>query len=216
MFRVVTVKVGDAYNSDYVNKMYSMLKRHLKLDFEMWCITDDLTGIDENIICAWPPMKLSGCWNKLAIFQFFNKASGDPVLYLDLDQVITDDITDLICPYIGSPQMVCYADHIEWMGCKFGSALMMFQPCDFYYIWDEFLANYDKAIQTQGGDQVYINTLINPDYIIYINEFHPGAIASFKYDLKQGDLNDGVKLVNFHGHPKPHESDVEWIKQHWN
>ena len=42
---IICMKWGDKYGPEYVNRLYNMVSRHLTLDFQMVCLTDDSTGI---------------------------------------------------------------------------------------------------------------------------------------------------------------------------
>ena len=49
MVNVICIKWGTLYGPEFVNKLYSMVKRNLSLEFRFVCMTDDTTGIDEHI-----------------------------------------------------------------------------------------------------------------------------------------------------------------------
>ena len=46
---VICIKWGTKYGPDYVNKLQSMVQRHLHRPFRFVCMTDDTTGIDPAI-----------------------------------------------------------------------------------------------------------------------------------------------------------------------
>ena len=46
---IVCFKWGDKFDSEYVNKLYNMVERHITLPFRFWCITDDSEGIKEQV-----------------------------------------------------------------------------------------------------------------------------------------------------------------------
>lgn len=48
---VICMKWGDKYGAEYVNRLYNMVSRHLTLDFQMICLTDDSSGIDPAVTC---------------------------------------------------------------------------------------------------------------------------------------------------------------------
>lgn len=72
---VICMKWGTKYGSEYVNRLYNMVKRHTTVDFQMVCLTDRTEGIDPNVQCfPIPPLALpEGApergWNKLSTFE---------------------------------------------------------------------------------------------------------------------------------------------------
>jgi len=45
-FNVVCYKFGDAYSSEYVNKLYHMCKKNITLPFRFICMTEIIDGIE--------------------------------------------------------------------------------------------------------------------------------------------------------------------------
>ena len=48
---VICMKWGTKYGPEYVNRLYAMVSRHLTLDFQMVCLTDNADGIHPNVRC---------------------------------------------------------------------------------------------------------------------------------------------------------------------
>ena len=70
---VICMKWGNKYGPEYVNRLYNMVSRHLTLDFQMVCLTDDSTGIDPAVKCyPIPELDLPAGpergWKKLTTF----------------------------------------------------------------------------------------------------------------------------------------------------
>lgn len=101
---VLCIKWGKKYGPEYVNKLHSMVSRHLHRPFRFVCLTDDGTGIDPAIEVKPIPMvgfdefdqrkpwSFGHGWLKLTSF-------ADPLydlqgrtLFLDLDIVIVDSL----------------------------------------------------------------------------------------------------------------------------
>ena len=47
---IFCMKWGTLYGPEYVNTLYSMVKRNLSYDFSMVCFTDDPKGIREEVL----------------------------------------------------------------------------------------------------------------------------------------------------------------------
>lgn len=210
MLNVVTVKTGSRYSAEYVNKMRSMLSRHLGISHAFYCLTDNPEGV--KAINMTVPQYLTGWWNKLYVFSTYMPPG--PLLYLDLDQVITGDITEIVTECLKHP-FSCYADHIEWMGVKLGTAFMTLESGSLGHIFENFKADANAIMQAyqQGGDQVYLGQFLQEAY--YLNEIWPDAVQSYKFDLKGNAPQAGTRIVNFHGEPKPHQVNDPWITEHW-
>jgi hypothetical protein len=101
---VLCIKWGKKYGPEYVNKLHSMVSRHLKRPFRFVCLTDDSEGIAPGIEVKPIPMvgfdefdqrkpwSFGHGWLKLTSF-------ADPLydlqgrtLFLDLDIVIVDSL----------------------------------------------------------------------------------------------------------------------------
>ena len=53
------MKWGKKYGSEYVNRLYAMVRRHLRGDFHFVCLTDDAAGIRSEVQCLpIPPLDL--------------------------------------------------------------------------------------------------------------------------------------------------------------
>ena len=46
---VICLKWGTRYGPEYVNRLYSMVKRHTERDLRFICITDDPSGIENGV-----------------------------------------------------------------------------------------------------------------------------------------------------------------------
>lgn len=215
MLNVVTLKTGTAYGAEYPNRMRSMLARHLKLPHLFHCLTDDPRGVKALNVTIPLHFQLPGWWGKL--FLFSSLMPPGPLLYLDLDQLILGDITDIVQECLQRP-FACYSDHIEWCGVKLGTAFMTLEAHSFSHIFDEFYSDHARIMHEyeHGGDQVYLGGKIPPESIWYFNDhFPPGTVQSYKFDYLENGLSPNCKILNFHGRPKPHELNSPELMEHW-
>ena len=97
---VICMKWGKKYGPEYVNRLYAMVRRHLKGDFRLVCLTDDGVGIRDEVECLpIPPLNLPAGipergWNKLATFSADLHGLRGTALFLDVDVVITGPLDD--------------------------------------------------------------------------------------------------------------------------
>lgn len=94
---VVCMKWGTRYGPEFVNRLYSMVRRNTTWNIRFVCFTDDTNGINPEIECQPLPKfdydpRLGVHWPKLGLF---HKTLGDlegMTLFLDLDVVIIGNI----------------------------------------------------------------------------------------------------------------------------
>jgi len=204
-----------------------MLRRNLGLDFRAFCITDNPNGISSAFEILTPLMpNVAGWWNKVSVFS--KEMPGGIILYLDLDLVITGDLTEVIQYAVTEistkSQIACFSDAIRWMNTKFNSSMMVFRSGSLDLIYQKFCAEYPAIKDFEGGDQVW--TAPQLSRVTYLDERFPGFKKSVKFDIATGFdghtislpkyLPIGTLLLDFHGQPKPHQLS-EWapVKDNW-
>lgn len=213
MLTVACVKWGDKYGPNYVTKLQSMCSRHLP-QHRFVCFTENpVAGVE----CHPPPSALSGWWSKVALFKP-NLFAGD-VLYLDLDIVITGNLTGMIdeCRTdrgtLWAPDDFSYSlvnpkrsldEHTKRLLGGHGtinSSVMFWHGNHCEQIWQKFRP---EVMQELHGDQNWITQVMWPDIQFIGKEW----VSSYKYG------GNGVIRV-FHGDPKPAAVQDAWVKKHW-
>ena len=129
---------------------------------------------------------MQGWYAKLELFRLTG-----PVLYFDLDTVITGDLTDL-AQYPHRFTMLRDFTHLE----SPASGVMAWHG-DYRWLLDDFTADHPGH-----GDQGYIASKIEPDLF---QDLFPGQIVSRKQPQYR---NPNERVVCFHGDPRPHT--VDW------
>lgn len=100
MQTVVCMKWGTRYGPEYVNRLYSMVKRHTRHPLRFICFTDDTHGIDSSVETHdLPPIELPQFmsrrpWRKVGLWQTNLAGLEGDVLYLDLDLIVTGNIDE--------------------------------------------------------------------------------------------------------------------------
>lgn len=97
--QVICINWGRKYGAPYVNRLFAMVSRNITPPFTFTCFTDDDTGFHEDIrALPLPPLDIKMPTNTLGIWQkarLWSEKLGDlsgPVLFLDLDLVVTDSL----------------------------------------------------------------------------------------------------------------------------
>ena len=97
MIKICTVYFDGIYTPDYVSKLYRSLKSNTSLPFEFICLSD--TDVEADVVLPYNKhsnIKLH--WHKLKFFssQFAYQKPGDEIIIMDIDQIITGNIDNLI------------------------------------------------------------------------------------------------------------------------
>ena len=92
---VCCVKEGDKYDSDYVNILYLMTERYLKIPFDFICLTENSQNLIKQIkVVNLEDRSIKGWWNKCLLFK--PGLLNGVCLYLDLDMIIVKNIDEFI------------------------------------------------------------------------------------------------------------------------
>jgi len=241
---VVCVKWGTLYSSDYVNKLYSMVKRNLTMEFDFYCITDDPTGIRSEVITKPCNVKIlndidssENQWYKESMF-IPGMLPERITLYLDLDVVIVSPLDPLFPKDKDDQNWYISRDFIKRIVPTYHGAVMVFNP----KYWYDFYTFFEKKVKSgykllRGKEQPLIAEyhLIRKqkNLKIYPNSY----IWSFKYGHLRDEINGynshiyrGYKppengiICSFHGWPNIHQIleleyidkiSVKWITDNW-
>lgn len=234
MLTVVTWrwKPADGYRStfgpDTVNVLRRMVARHFPHPHRFVCVTDDAAGIDASveILPAWNdfagvPSPHGGrnpsCYRRLRLFhpdaaQWF----GERFVSLDLDMVITGDLTPL---WHRPEDIVLWGDTNPLPGSHYNGSMMLLRAGARPRVWTEF----DPAVSPQlslrakchGSDQGWISYCLGPGEAKWTRA---DGVYSYRNDLAPhgaSRLPSDAKLVVFHGHVDPWAPEgqrIEWIR----
>lgn len=135
-----TFKWGDKYGPEYPNRLYVSLMQHCKIPFDLTCITDDTDGLLPQIHTidydSFDPFKQPKdrifTREKLVLFKEFNYGRN---VWLDLDILIHDDITDLVITDQPKPVFI-------WN----------------YWTWDRHRDEYQALRHYGNGSLCYMNS----------------------------------------------------------
>lgn len=100
MIAVCLWRWGPLFEPVYVERMASMLARHLRLPRRVYCFTDDPSALPRDVIPLPIPAdlaRLPRCRRRMWQYnRIVDGTLGRRLLSIDLDCVITDDITPLV------------------------------------------------------------------------------------------------------------------------
>lgn len=109
--QVICINWGAKYGAPYVNRLYAMVARHLAPPFAVTCFTDSAAGIRREVRCEpLPPLDVAmpagtkGIWPKARLWSADLADLRGPVLFMDLDLVVTGPLDDFFS--FGAPDEV--------------------------------------------------------------------------------------------------------------
>lgn len=197
----------EGMGKQYVEILHDMVMRNISKGtfFNFICFTDDPEPYNTEIQ-KWPlEGSLTGWWNKLYLFKDGLFPEGDRVLYFDLDTCITSGLDEII-KYDGD--FAILRDVYRPNGLQ--SSAMMWRAGELSRVWNAW--NHAARPEIQGGDQAWIELQTHKPDIL--QNLYPNCFYSYKEHC-QFDIPKGAKVVFFHGHPRPHECEGNWIPFVW-
>ena len=193
MKTILTLKYGDKYTADDVNRIY--LNTNGKYNYV--CVTDNPEGLRSDIYTIPIDGEPDGHWEKVKLFQYhFGKT-----LYLDLDIVIQKDL-DHLFDFIDKHPMICYTywkdknfpNHKDdrWSYnylSNYNSSVMLWE--DARHIYDYWKKDQDYYMVKYAGDDRF---LFHEDF-----EFEcwpKDEIYSYKFDGNRYKPEATIALLN--------------------
>lgn len=225
---IVCIKWGRLFGPEYVNRLYSGVRRNMARPVRFCCMTEHGDGLHPEIEVLDLPTEpfradmdralavanRQGAMRKVSLFrQGVIPDLAGPVLGFDLDVVITgplDDIFDL------APGTV--AMRHDWTEKRKGrptghGSVFRYDPALHGFLYDDLARDaYAEVERARGSEQRYTShKAMDRDVFTYI----PGDwVVSYKYDcnpfpgnyLRPPRLPEAARVVCFHGHPKMDEA----------
>jgi hypothetical protein len=224
---------GSAYNWTYVERLYSMLTRHITPGIRLHVYTEAdrpvPTPMIKHVLTDWG---IGGpkhsWWYKMQLFNPEHHAG--PLLYFDLDTVIVSNIDwiwQLPTAYFWALRDFKYLWRPTYSGLN--SSVMQWDTTKHIHVWKQFAQeDLPKIMRKYHGDQDYISDAIPAKQRRF---FESQRVKSWRwqcvdggYDFKKRrHLTPGsatyfppeTSIVVFHGQPKPAEILDPVIVQHW-
>ena len=235
---IFCMKWGTLYGAEYVNRLHSMVKRNLTLDFKMVCFTDDENGIIDEVDCyPIPEIDVPGnlperMWKKLTTLKGDLYGLKGTALFLDLDVVIVDNID---CFFEADGDFRIIKDYNKQWRITGNSSVYRFEIGDHPYVFDYFVSNFESIRKEHRNEQEYLTTAIHKKGKLqyWPTEWCP----SYKYDCvsrvpfafwKKPIIPEGAKVIIFHGEINPpkaitggrgkwyrYVAPAPWVAKYW-
>lgn len=233
---VVCMRWGTLYPPVYVNKLYQMVKRHLKRPFTFYCVTDDPTDLLKEVkvvpmpeIYVSPEDKVWG-WRKLGVFSREMPFKGQ-VLFLDLDLVILDSI-DSFFNFKGQFMII---ENWSQRGRGIGnSSVFCFEAGTCHNVFDTYMENPQEVMRSYISEQLFISKTVAPGLLHFwpdgwCQSFKRHCVPSRFLRFKRVSMPLDAKILVFHGNPKPPDviagkwpgcwpplmRKISWLENYW-
>lgn len=224
------------FGSEQVNVLQRMVARNLRLPHRFTCITDDPHGIDPSVrvIPLWDTYgdipspagpNNPSCYRRLRMFSAeARELIGERIVSMDLDTVITGDLT---------PLFDRDDDFVIWGGvamqprlrvpfCWYNGSLMMLRAGTRTRVWDEFDPRTSPQLahraNARGSDQGWIAYCLGEKEAVWTDR---DGVYSYRSHVvpARGALPVGARIVAFHGRNDPWDPVVQraapWIKEYY-
>ncbi len=240
--QIVCMKWGSKYDASYVNKLASMVRRHLARPHRFICFTDDPTDLDAGVErhplpeVALPDGIPERGWRKLGIFQRNLADLQGSTLFLDLDVVIVDALD----PFFEHPGRFCIIrDYKALRRDRYVGNSSVFRFEAGTDGWEGILETFVRdreAIRARfRNEQEYLSHYVHSSGAL--SHWPHAWCRSFKHDCMPGlpwaffrtpRIPEGARIIVFHGHPHPDEAiagrsgswkrhvrPTPWVAEHW-
>ena len=235
---VLCMKWGTKYGPEYVNRLYAMVRRHLRGEFRFVCLTDRSEGIRAEVECLpipsldLPPGIPERGWTKLTTFEADLHGLRGTALFLDLDVVIVDDITPF---FEQAGDFLIIHDWKRPWRVTGNSSVYRFQLGAHADLLAHFRSHVEQVRAQVRNEQAYLS-----DYLHARGQlaYWPADwCVSWKYHCiptfptnwwKAPVIPEGARIIIFHGEVNPPDAlagqrnrrgrglrPAPWIAQHW-
>ena len=232
------MKWGTKYGAEYVNRLYGMVRRHLRSDFRFVCLTDRSEGVRTEVQClpipdlALPEGIPERGWKKLTTFAADLHGLKGTALFLDLDVVIVDDIT----PFFEQPgKFLIIHDWKRPWRVTGNSSVYRFELGSHPEVLERFRVEHAGIRARLRNEQAWLSEVIHQQGKL---SYWPAAwCASWKYHCvprfpanywRAPSIPPGARILIFHGVINPPDAlegrsphawrramPAPWLAEHW-
>ena len=235
---VLCMKWGTKYGPEYVNRLYAMVKRHLRGPFRFVCLTARAEGVRQEVECLpIPGLGLpSGVpeqgWVKLTTLEANLHGLRGTALFLDLDVIIVGDIT----PFFELPgEFFLIHDWRRAWRVTGNSSVYRFKLGAHADVLAEFRATQETVRQHVRNEQAFLSDVLHRQGKL---AYWPAEwCRSYKYHCiprwphnywRMPEIPLGARILIFHGEVNPPDAlagrrnralrvvkPAPWVAKHW-
>lgn len=203
-----------AYSSHDVNHMWQMLRRHAPKNFSLTCITDDASGLDQDIhvlplpILPTPLEHQKFPWNKIALYHP-TLLEDKRYIFLDLDILIVGDLSDFLSYSLIFGMIENWTQRGRGIG---NSSVMVFYPREWSHIYTRYIDDPQGICEKYANEQVYVSRMVGKDLSffprLWCQSFKQHCLPArgLRWLLPAKKPSDETKILVFHGYPKAQDA----------
>lgn len=221
MENIICMKWGDRYSPEYVNRLASMVKRHIRRPYRLVCFTEKPEGLEESIVVRpLPEMDLDvrlpeRGWRKLTVFQEKLADLTGQALFLDLDVILMDSLDG----FFELPGAFRIIEDWNLKGTGIGnSSIFRFEIGKHPDILRRYQEHGDEVRARFRNEQAYLSHCMKEKGILeywpkeWCCSFKRSCLRTFPmgYFLEAKRPPSGTKVVVFHGKPNPDQVLQGW------
>jgi hypothetical protein len=235
---ILCMKWGTKYGPEYVNRLYGMVRRHLRGDFRFVCLTDSGTGVRSEVQClpipdlALPEGIPERGWKKLTTFSADLHGLRGTALFLDLDVVIVDAIDPF---FEASGDFLIIHDWKRPWRVTGNSSVYRFELGAHPDVLETFRRTHEQVRVEFRNEQAYLSDVVHRQGKL---SYWPASwCRSYKYHCiprwpanrwRAPAIPQGAKILIFHGEINPPDAlaggrnrhgltilPAPWIAEHW-
>ena len=205
MYIATVLKSGGDFTPEYVQRIANSIPK----EYEFVCLSDDPS------VPGYIPLERGyrKWWSKMELFR--PDILKDDIFYVDLDTIITGDISEELEYFSQLGSYLMLSDF--YFPDRLASGVMFIPPYLRRMVWNAWLdGSPNKIMNSYRGDQDFLGELLNP-YARRFDEIYPDLICSYKAHIAKSHPKHIVpydvdtsqsKIICFHGKPRP--KDVGW------
>lgn len=241
--QVVCMKWGKKFGPEYVNRLFTMVRRHLHRPFRFACFTDDGAGLLPEVeVLDLPEMGWSegitkhGWWKVGLFSESLGDLEGD-ALFLDLDVLVVDRLD----PFFDHPgEVLVPRDYrrIRIRGDTFvgNTSVLRFPVGKYPQVMEDFRREFPAIRARVRNEQEYVSHFFHERGLLdywptsWCPSFKRHCVAPWPLShIRTPNLPEGSRVVVFHGRPNPGEAlegkggrwyrpiqPTPWIADHWH
>lgn len=237
---VICIKWGTKFGPEYVNKLYKMVEKNLKLPHRFVCFTDNteglLPGIETRDLPEYVDNEaiLDKGWRKLSLFNSPLADLKGTTLFLDLDIVIRSDLT----PFFEAEGDFLIVKDWDFPNDIIGnSSVFRFEAGKYPEVLTDFYALGDNIRDTYKNEQAYLSYEMHKKGILkywdksWCVSFKRNCLQPFPLNFfKEPKEPQDAKIIVFHGRPTPEQAyngfcgkggfryvkPTKWLDKYWD
>ena len=235
---IISMKWGDKFPAEYVNRLYGMVSKNLSIPFRFVCFTENNDGIRNEVEIQnlpeldLPPGAPERGWRKLTVFKKDFGGLKGKTLFLDLDVVIVESLDEF---FTHPGEFLIAHDKKNPKKIEGNSSVFRFEIGKYPQILEYFEQNSELVKSEVRHEQAYLSREIHK---LGKLEYWPDEwVPSFKYGccpfwakswFEAPSIPKKARVILFHGLPNPPEAIIghsgkwyrhiqpsPWIKEYW-